>query len=71
MSNMINYLNAVDGNAAVREAYLNSPKAAMKMHGLSDAEQAALMSGDKQRVADLLNISVNELPSYIMLPSMN
>ncbi len=71
MSKLLNYLNHLDKDAAAREAHNKDPKAAMKKHGLSDAEQTAMMSGDKKKVADLLGISADALPAYIMPPSIS
>lgn len=71
MSKLLDYLNALDKDATAREAHAANPTAAMTAFGLTDEEQAALLSGDKQRVADLLGISTDELPSYIMPSSMN
>ncbi|QJQ07542.1 hypothetical protein EJG51_000925 [Undibacterium piscinae] len=46
--------NTLDKDAAAREAHAKDPKAAMKKFGLTAEEQAALMSGDKKKVADLV-----------------
>jgi hypothetical protein len=71
MSKLLDYLNILDKDAAAREAHVKEPKAAMAKHGLSDDEQAAMMSGDKQKVADLLGISSEALPAFIMPPSIS
>lgn len=63
MSKLLDYLNTLDKDAAAREAHAKDPKAAMTKHGLSDAEQAALMSGDKKKVAALVGIHEDSLPS--------
>jgi hypothetical protein len=63
MSKLLDYLNILDKDATAREAHAKDPKAAMTKHGLSDDEQAALMSGDKKQMADLLGISTADLPS--------
>jgi hypothetical protein len=63
MSKLLDYLNTLDKDAAAREAHAKDPKAAMTKHGLSDKEQAALMSGDRKKVADVVGISADQLPS--------
>jgi hypothetical protein len=63
MSKLLNYLNTLDKDAAAREAYAKDPKAAMTHHGLSEAEQAALLSGDKTAVAKLVGVDSAKLPA--------
>ena len=63
MSNLFDYLNTVDKNATAREARIQNPELAVKMFGLSDDEQAAVMSGDKYKVAKLIGISADTVPS--------
>ncbi len=63
MSKLLDYLNTLDKDATAREAHNKDPKTAMKKHGLSDVEQAALMSGDRKKVADAVGISADQLPS--------
>lgn len=63
MSKLLDYLNTLDKDAAAREAHAKDPKAAMAKHGLTDEEQAAVLSGDKKRVAALVGIHENSLPS--------
>ena len=70
MSKLLDYLNVLDKDATAREAHIKDHKAAMAANGLSDDEQAAMMSGDKQKVADLIGISVDDITSFIVLPSM-
>lgn len=69
MAKLLDYLNILDKDAAAREAHIKDPKAAMTTFGLSGDEQAALASGDKKRVADLLGISADVLPSLIVTSS--
>jgi hypothetical protein len=63
MSKLLDYLNTLDKDAAAREAHAKDPKAAMKKFGLTAEEQAALMSGDKKKVADLVGVSADSLPA--------
>lgn len=63
MSKLLDYLNTLDKDAAARAAHAKDPKAAMTKHGLTDDEQAALMSGDRKKVADAVGISADQLPS--------
>ncbi len=62
MSNLVDYLNLLDTDAAAREAYANDPNAAMAANALSAAEQQALLSGDKAAMAALAGIDVSALP---------
>lgn len=63
MSKLLDYLNTLDKDAAAREAHAKDPKAAMTKHGLSDKEQAALMSGDKAQVAKVVGVDEAALPT--------
>lgn len=63
MSKLLDYLNTLDKDAAAREAHAKDPKAAMTKHGLTDEEQVALMSGDKKKVAAMVGIQEDSLPS--------
>jgi hypothetical protein len=63
MSKLLDYLNTLDKDAAAREAHAKDPKAAMKKFGLTAEEQAALMSGDKKKVADIVGVSADALPA--------
>lgn len=63
MSKLLDYLNTLDKDAAAREAHNKDPKAAMKKFGLSTHEQDAFMSGDKKKVAHVLGIDADDLPS--------
>ncbi|MES2049906.1 MAG: hypothetical protein V4447_16010 [Pseudomonadota bacterium] len=63
MSKLLDYLNTLDKDAAARAAHAKDPKAAMNKHGLSDEEQAALMSGDKKKVAALVGVHEDSLPA--------
>jgi len=62
MSKLVDYLNLLDKDAAARDAYAKDPNAAMAANGLSAAEQAALLSGDKTAMATLAGIDPSELP---------
>ncbi|PXX39758.1 hypothetical protein [Undibacterium pigrum] len=63
MSKLLEYLNTLDKDAAAREAHAKDPNGAMQSFGLNDDEQTALLSRDKQTVADSLGISAEELPA--------
>ena len=60
MSKTLEFMNTLDSNAAVREAYLRSPQAAMAQFGSSAGEQQAFMSWDKVAIAGLAGIDVTE-----------
>jgi hypothetical protein len=63
MSKLLDYLNTLDKDAAAREAHAKDPKAAMKKFGLTAEEQAALMSGDKKKIAKVAGVDEAELTS--------
>ncbi|MDO8179122.1 MAG: hypothetical protein Q7T62_12840 [Undibacterium sp.] len=63
MSKLLDYLNTLDKDAAAREAHAKDPKAAMTKQGLTDEEQAAVLSGDKKKMATLIGIQEDSLPS--------
>lgn len=58
MSNLLNYLNLLDTDSAARAAHATDPKAAMTQFGLSDAEHAAVLSGDKTAIAKLAGVDL-------------
>lgn len=63
MSKLLDYLNILDKDAAAREEHIKDPKAAMTKFGLTDAEQAAVMSGDKKQLAAAAGVSEDTLPA--------
>jgi len=62
MSKLLDYLNHLDKNADARDAHAADPAGSMTNFGLSQDEQDALMSGDKQRVADACGVAVQDMP---------
>jgi hypothetical protein len=69
MSKLLDYLNTLDKDATAREAHAKDPKAAMKKFGLTPEEKAAVMSGDRKKMADILGISADALPSITVTNS--
>lgn len=67
MSNLLDYLNILDKDAAARDAHNKDAKAAMTKFGLSDEEQKAVVSGNKKKVAALLGIHEDSLPPIQVL----
>ena len=63
MSKVLDFLNALDKDAVLLAEYKKDGKAVMNQYGLSEAEQRAILSQDKQQVADLLGISVDLVPA--------
>jgi hypothetical protein len=59
---LLDYMNILDKDAAAREAHAADPQAAMKKFGLSADEEAAVMSGDKKKMAVLAGIAENAAP---------
>ena len=62
MSKLLDYLNLIDQDAAALADFNADAVKAMTAFGLSAEEQKALLSGDKQLVADLIGIAVIDLP---------
>jgi len=63
MSKLLDYLNHLDANADAVDAHAADPVGSMTNFGLSQGEQDALVSGDRQRMADACGISVEEMPT--------
>ncbi|MFZ6655894.1 hypothetical protein [Undibacterium sp. TJN19] len=53
---LLDYLNLIDRDAVALKAHNENPQAAMTNFGLTQVEQAAIHSGDKQIVADIIGI---------------
>jgi hypothetical protein len=69
MSKLLDYLNTLDKDAAAREAHAKDPKAAMKKFGLTPEEKAAVMSGDKKKIADLAGVPEDALATmHVQIP---
>lgn len=66
MSKLLDYLNLLDQDATAREAFTADPQAAMTQFGLDAAEQAALLSGDKAVIANLVGVSEQDFPAPIV-----
>lgn len=62
MSKVLDFLNTLDKDAVMLAEYKKDGKAVMTKYGLNEAEQQAVLSGDKQKVADLLGISADAVP---------
>nr|WP_295768325.1 hypothetical protein [Rhodoferax sp.] len=56
MSKTLEFMNILDSDAAVREAYERNPQAAMAQFGSNIEEQRTLMSGDREAIAGLVGI---------------
>ena len=63
MSKVLDFLNTLDKDAVMLAEYKKDGKAVMTKYGLSEAEQRAILSQDKQQIADLLGISVDAVPA--------
>jgi hypothetical protein len=61
MSKLLDYINHLDKNADARDAHAADPTGHMTNYGLTQDEQDALLSGDRQRVADAIGISVDAM----------
>lgn len=56
MPDLLTYLNLLTKDATAQAAHTNDPHAAMTAFGLSQDEQAALLSGNQAVVAQLIGI---------------
>ena len=63
MSKLLDYLNHLDKNADARDTHAADPGTSMTNFGLTQNEQDALMSGDKQRMADACGIELAAMPA--------
>jgi hypothetical protein len=63
MSNLVNYLNTLDKDAAAREAHNADPEGAMAAFGLLDHEQQAVLSGDPAAMASAAGIDAAAMPT--------
>jgi hypothetical protein len=63
MSKLLDYLNHLDKNADARTAHAADPATSMTNFGLTQDEQDALLSGDKQRMADACGIALEAMPA--------
>ena len=66
MSKLLDYLNHLDKNADARDAHAADSTGSMTNFGLSQDEQDALNSGDKQQVADACGIPVQSLGALLV-----
>jgi len=67
MAKLLEYLNTLDQNADAREEHNKNPVKAMTDFGLCKQEQAAFLSGDKEKIAGYIGIKINELPAIEVL----
>jgi hypothetical protein len=63
MSNLVNYLNTLDKDAAAREAHNADPAGAMAAFGLLDHEQQAVLSGDPAAIGKAAGLETTAMPS--------
>ena len=50
MADLKSFLLSVSKDAKLRDEFRRDPKGVMKQHGLSDADQATLQSGDPEKI---------------------
>ena len=63
MSKLLDYLNHLDQNADARDAHFKDSESAAKDFGLTDDEHAALISGDKEKIASIIGVTADALPA--------
>lgn len=66
MSKLLIYINLLDKDANVRAAHKAAPVKNMTDFGLTVDEQDALLSGDRQRLADVIGIPADEIPMMVI-----
>lgn len=66
MAKLLDYLNTLDHSANAREEHNKNPVKAMTDFGLCKEEQAAFLSGDKEKIARYVGIDIGELPLIIV-----
>lgn len=60
MSKLLGYLNLLDTDAAARATHAADPASAMTQFGLNDAEQGAVLSGDKAAIGQLAGVDLKD-----------
>ena len=55
MANLKDFVSRVSQDQTLRDQYLADPQATMTRQGLSKEEQDAVMSGDRARVASMID----------------
>lgn len=60
MSKLLGYLNLLDADAAARATHAADPASAMTQFGLNDAEQGAVLSGDKAAIGQLAGVDLKD-----------
>lgn len=55
MANLKDFVSRVSQDQTLRDQYLADPQATMTSQGLSKEEQDAVMSGDRARVASMID----------------
>lgn len=60
MPKLVDYLNLLDTDATARATHAEGPTAAMTQFGLNDAEQQAVLSGDKAAIAKLAGVDLED-----------
>ncbi|MFT5161656.1 MAG: hypothetical protein ACI9FJ_000222 [Alteromonadaceae bacterium] len=58
MATILEYLNAVDADAKIKQAHGKDPTSTMKKFGLSDEEIDALMTRDGKKIATLTGMDI-------------
>lgn len=66
MSKLLEYINHLDKNSEARATHAADPKAAMTQFGLSDAEHAAVLSGDKATIAKMAGVDLTDSKSTMI-----
>ncbi len=67
MSKLLDYINHLDKDANARAAHKAAPVKSMSDFGLTIDEQDALLSGDRQRLANVIGIPADEVPMMVAI----
>ncbi len=67
MSKLLDYLNLIDQDATALQAHLADPDQAMDAFGLNAAEKQAVISGDKQAIANLTGADQDDMRVIVFI----
>lgn len=68
MNKVVNFMIVLEQKRDVQRAYEADAEAAMREHGLSESEIAAVRSGDENAVFDAIGMSEDYVTSKLVIP---
>ncbi|GGB77459.1 hypothetical protein K8B83_08665 [Shewanella inventionis] len=69
MSNLSQFFTQLGTDSALLEAYLQDPEGIMRANGITDAEIAAVMSGDKALIRQLAGDDEMQMFQIVTTPN--